>query len=130
MIALQVGPVYALDHAFNFDDWVDLARDDAAAFEAKRMACIEAVISRASEPNQHRLRCLQWRIEMERQRTRTPLQACLRLSAMMWDSLLNDGSGLHGALDNLAETAMGGTTPSPPAESLTGARILSFPRRP
>ncbi len=121
--------MHALDHAFNFDEWVDLARDDVNAFEQRRMACIEAMIARVSEPNQSRLRCLQWRIEMERQRTRTPLQACLRLSAMMWDSLLDD-SGLHGALDNLADTAMGGTTPSPPAESLTGARILSFPRRP
>ncbi len=115
----------SFDHAFNFDDWVDLARDDMQAFEQRRVACIEAMITRADGPNQRRLRHLQWRIEMERQRTRTPLQACLRLSAMMWDSVLDDGSGLHNALDNLAKTTL-----SSVVEPLPSAKILSFPKRP
>lgn len=119
----------SFDHAFDFDDWVDLARDDVDAFEQRRVACIEAMIARASEPNQSRLRCLQWRIEMERQRTRTPLQACLRLSAMMWDSLLDDNTGLHSALDNLAKTVISDATLSSALEPAPSAKILSFPKR-
>lgn len=120
----------SFDHAFNFDDWVDLARDDMQAFEQRRVACIEAMITCAGGSNQRRLRHLQWRIEMERQRTRTPLQACLRLSAMMWDSVLDDNSGLHNALDNLAKTAIGDSTPSSAAEPLSSAKILPFHKRP
>jgi hypothetical protein len=37
---------------------------------------------------------------MERRRARTPMAACLRLSAMMWDSLLGN-HGLKDALDSL-----------------------------
>ena len=78
-------------------DWERLAREDPVAFEEKRKLEIENVISRAPVRLQHRLRCLQWRIDMARSRSPNPLAACISLYSMMWDSVLNE-RGLLNAL--------------------------------
>jgi Protein of unknown function (DUF3135) len=85
--------------SFDFDEWATLARNDPSAFEARRLELIEDFLRQFPPVEQRRLRGLQFRIEMERRRARTPMAACLRLSAMMWDSLLGN-HGLKDALDN------------------------------
>ena len=85
---------------FDFDEWSRLAKTDPAAFEARRLALIEDYLGQFPPLDQRRLRGLQFRIDMERRRARTPMAACLRLSSMMWDSLLGQ-RGLKHAIDRL-----------------------------
>ncbi|MHB1233106.1 MAG: DUF3135 domain-containing protein [Burkholderiales bacterium] len=75
---------------FDFDAWASLAQSDPEAFEAKRLHMIEQLIESAPEGLRQRLRGFQWRIDMERQRCGNPLQACIRISNMMWDMIYAD----------------------------------------
>ncbi|NIR97928.1 MAG: DUF3135 domain-containing protein [Gammaproteobacteria bacterium] len=99
-----------------FDAWVALASADPEAFETRRKQLIDQVIQKASRPEQrHRLRCLQWRIDMERRRARTPMAACLRIYRMMWDSVL----GEHGMVETFQNP--------PPARKPRGsAQVISL----
>jgi len=73
---------------FDFDQWAALARDDPAGFEQQRRDRVDALILRASPAQRRRLRGLQFRIDMERRRAATPMAACVRIQAWMWDSLV------------------------------------------
>lgn len=75
---------------FDFDAWAALAQNDPQGFEAKRLSVIEDLIEQAPPALRQRLRGLQWRIDMERERCGTPLQACIRISNMMWDMIYAD----------------------------------------
>ena len=69
---------------FDFDAWTELWHRDPAAFEEARRVAVEAlIIKRAGYIKLHRL---QWRVDAERRRAKTPLNACLVLSTMMWDA--------------------------------------------
>ena len=72
---------------FDFDYWLELAQSSPDGFETMRSEYIEAFIVQAPESMQHRLRCLQWRIDMAREQAKTPLAACIKISGMMWDTL-------------------------------------------
>lgn len=74
--------------AFDFETWAHLAKHDKDEFERRREAAIEHLIASAPPSSQRRLRGLQFRIDMERRRAVTPLGACVRISEMMWDSVL------------------------------------------
>jgi hypothetical protein len=114
--------------SFDFDEWARLARTDPFAFEARRLAIIESYLRQFPPPDQRRLRGLQFRIDMERRRARTPMAACLRLSAMMWDSLLGT-HGLKTALEQLlGQLDCPSTVAHPATARTTSARILSFRR--
>jgi hypothetical protein len=106
---------------FDFDEWKTLAISDPDAFERRRQAVIDDFLNSVPESRQRRLRGLQFRIDMERRRARNPLGACIKISAMMWDSLV----GPHG----LAPTIQKLTQPRNAAESMTSrssARVLAF----
>ena len=75
----------------DFDTWSEVARSDPDAFEQMRLAAIQAVIDGAPPENRERLRRLQWRIDQERRLAHTPLNACLRISRMMWRNVLGPG---------------------------------------
>lgn len=75
---------------FQFEAWASLAQSDPEAFEAKRQETIDKLIAEAPEELQQRLRSFQWRIDMERKRSANPLQACIRISNMMWDLIYAD----------------------------------------
>jgi hypothetical protein len=113
--------------SFDFDEWSMLARTDPSAFEARRLALIEDYLGQFPLPEQRRLRGLQFRIDMERRRAHTPMAACLKLSAMMWDSLLGS-QGLKAALDSLLTAELSNPPPRQPAHTRrsTPARILPF----
>ncbi len=80
-------------HPFDFDAWMNLAKVSPREFEEYRQLVIEHTIQ--SYGNSLHLRRLQFRIDAERFRARTPLNACLRLSALMWDEFLDLNSALH-----------------------------------
>lgn len=124
--AAQVQAATNFCFCFDFDEWSQLAKDDPFAFEARRIALIEAYLRQFPLSGQRRLRGLQFRIDMERRRARTPMGACLKISSMMWESLL----GAHG-LKTALDTLMVGPNQSviaPPrhATSATSARIIPF----
>jgi len=72
---------------FDFDEWLQLSKTDPSSFESKRLASIEEFIQSVPADKQHRLRCLQWKIDRVREKMPTPLAACVAISDMMWDSL-------------------------------------------
>ena len=78
------------EQQFEFEALASLAQSDPAAFELKRQQLIDELIGAAPEDLQLRLRSFQWRIDMERSRSANPLQACIRLSNMMWDLIYAD----------------------------------------
>ncbi len=75
----------------DFDTWSEVARSDPDAFERMRLEAIQAVIDDAPAENRERLRRLQWRIDQERRLAHTPLNACLRISRLMWRNVLGPG---------------------------------------
>lgn len=108
---------------FDFDEWSTLAQKDPGRFEARRRAVIDAFIDGQAADRRQRLRRLQWRIDRERERSRSPLAACMRLSNLMWDRFAGEG-GLVAVLNGVARD------PRPTAPRRT-ARVLAFrPRYP
>jgi len=87
-----------IDSKFGY--WRDLSKSDPELFEQKRQEAIDEVINNAAPDNQHRLRQLQWRIDMERRRAKNPMDSCVRIYDMMWKKTYDPG-GLKDQLDNL-----------------------------
>ncbi len=114
---------YSTSHlAIDFDHWSDLANSDPEAFEARRNQLIEEVIRRAPSHRQQRLRGLQWRLDRVRERSQTPMAACIRISEMMWDALMGE-YGLRDTLESLSEPgAVRRTRPRARVFSLDAAR--------
>jgi len=108
---------------FDFQEWASLAKDDPDAFERKRREAIEAFIARTPEAEQQRLRGLQFRIDMERQRASNPLSACIRINKMMMDQFTT----LRGALDEL-KSEVEGHRESYPRPAPVSAEVLRFPK--
>ncbi len=81
----------------DFDEWRSLAKRDPEGFELARRRALDAVIAQAPESRRHRLRGLQWRVDRVRERSATPLAACISLSDMMWESFAGE-NGLIEAL--------------------------------
>jgi len=115
------------DHSFHesFSEWAALARNDPGAFEALRQKKVQLLIERAPLRRRRRLEALQWRIDQERSRAPSPLEACRRLSGMMWHSVLGRG----GLLESLRAPPRGDATPAPPRDLGSGSNILHFPLR-
>lgn len=105
----------------DFNEWSELADADPEAFEARRARIIDEHINRAPKERQHRLRCLQWQIDQVRKTSSTPIQACVRLNQMMWDSMLGPG-GLHESLQAF-------TQGRPLCRRGVTAKVLPFRRR-
>jgi len=81
--------------AFDFDQWKEMAETNPEAFEFNRQRMIDSLLAKAKDSE--RLKRLQWRIDVERQRSKTPISACVRLSSMMLDSVYGE-TGLASAL--------------------------------
>lgn len=90
-------PVKDTDLQFNFDHWASVAKENPERFENMRAQLLEQVIQQSPEHIRQRLEGLQWRIDQVRNLSSTPLSACLRISKMMWDSVV----GEHGLLTAL-----------------------------
>lgn len=97
---------------FDFDEWFALAQADPSRFEARRREVIDAFIDGQAADRRQRLRRLQWRIDRERERSGSPLGACMRLSNLMWDRFAGDGglvALLNGATQPRRRSARPGT---------------------
>jgi len=85
--------------SFDFDAWVELARQNPQAFEEKRKYIIEKAIQGAPAHKQQRLRCLQWKLDKIRETSRTPMMACLQINRLLWENV----TGEHGLLNSLQQ---------------------------
>jgi hypothetical protein len=74
----------------NFDEWAHLAESNPQAFEAQRIQVIDRAIQQAPTHKQHRLRCMQWKLDQIRNTSRTPMVACLRMHRMLWESVAGE----------------------------------------
>jgi len=82
---------------FNFNEWSNLANTDPEEFERRRQQAIEETILAMPKAKQQRIRGLQWRIDQERKLSKSPIAACIKLSGMMWDTVV----GEHGLLQSV-----------------------------
>lgn len=100
---------------FNFEYWCELAATDSAAFEtARRKAIAELIESAPGERQRRRMRGLQWRIDRIRDSSPNAMDACLKISGMMWDSVLGDDGLLERlrALEGRIPTRVGPRFPA------------------
>ena len=103
-----------------FEVLVDMARNDPEGLETLRRSLTNAVIATASsEPAKRRLQGLQFRVDVERRRARSPLSATIRISEMMCRSLQN----LHASM----VTPLNEQVKKGPVRAVTN--IVPFPRR-
>ena len=105
---------------FDFDEWQHLAETDPEVFELRRQQAIEAVIVAAPRNRQHRLRGLQWRVDMERRKHKESLRSCQKVFGMMWKSVYGD-QGLMQALQTFPERQT-----ETASSRRSGAKVLAF----
>ncbi len=91
--------MHSVNTEFDFDEMVRLAKDDPDAYESKRERMIQEVIDNTSPEVRRRMEGLQWQIDQIRSTSANPMQSCLRISQMMWDSVLGD----DGLLDHMRQ---------------------------
>ena len=105
-----------------------LAAEDPEAFEKRRRKLIEEEISKRPPERQEALRKLQWRIDMERKRAKTPLGACIKLNDMLMDQLYKEG-GFIDSVNLLKNLFFGAESVEPPSRKKKreqGAKVISF----
>ena len=106
----------------SFDELVRIAQKDPAKYEELRNQLVNDLINDAPESTQRRLRGLQFQVDMERRRAKTPMASCIAISKMMHDSLYTLGQTLNSATGQ--EVDMDFMANSTSDEK---ARVLSFP---
>jgi hypothetical protein len=70
-----------------FDKLLELAREKPSELEVIRQKLCNQLIESAPEHMRDRLNGLQFQIDMERQLANNPVSSCLKISALMNDSL-------------------------------------------
>ncbi|HHJ40482.1 MAG: hypothetical protein AXA67_01130 [Methylothermaceae bacteria B42] len=86
--------------SFDFDEWQQLAKANPAAFEVKRHETITQFLEQLAPEQRHRLEKLQWRIDMERKRSATPMSALLKIYDRMMTSLHQQKAALDSFLND------------------------------
>ncbi len=71
---------------FDFDEWHELSLRSPEEFELKRQRLCQQIIADAPAKSQKRLEGLLFQINMQRRKSSNPLDSCIQLSNMMWDS--------------------------------------------
>ena len=105
----------------DFEKWATLASSDPQSFEQLRQDKIAAMIERATGNRQHRLRCLQWRIDQIREKNKdSAMAACLAISELMWDTFEH----LSEVLRPQVKSGLSAPAPSSTAD------IIRFPATP
>ena len=105
---------------FNFESWTQLANENPKLFEQRRRIAIDTVINNAPASIQRRLRGLQWRIDMEIEHSKNPLDSCIKINQMMLAKVYAAG-GLLESLNQLTDNRI------PPAKNKeTVGKIIPF----
>ena len=104
----------------DFDHWAALSRLNPELFETERSYVIETAIRRAPIHKQHRLRCLQWKLDQIRKTSSTPMVASLLINRLLWEKFV----GKNGLVEQLNNLQTPGRHQRIPPHS---AEILPFP---
>lgn len=111
---------------FDWNTWSTLARENPEEFERRRREEIEAVIAAASPEHQQRLRGLQFRIDVERQRSSSPMGACVRINRMMWESFAQLRTSLQDLQGELTERRQAAPPAAARLQAPVPAQVLPF----
>ena len=87
-----------------FDKLREMAKQNPEQLEKLRAELCDQLIQEAPEEHRRRLRGLQFRIDMERQRAKSPMAACIAISGMMHDSFDRLRQVLNEAAGNVSPT--------------------------
>lgn len=71
----------------SFEALTALAKEDPIGFETLRKQLCQQILDQAPEHTARRLKGLQFKINMERRRSKTALKSCIELSKLMNNSL-------------------------------------------
>ncbi|MBL4868288.1 MAG: DUF3135 domain-containing protein [Pseudomonadales bacterium] len=119
-----------------FDELLRLAEKDPDRLEALRAEMCEQLILDAPVELRRRLRGLQFRIDMERRRSSTPMAACIKISEMMHESFgrlrdaLNEAQSIQaGTLTSVSKDIDNNRTKHAEESQAQPADILQFPVR-
>ena len=104
----------------DFDHWTALARQDPELFETERSRVIETAIRSAPIQKQHRLRCLQWKLDQIRKTSSTPMVASLQMNRLLWDAV----AGKNGLVEQLNRLHSPGNYQQTPPDR---TEIIPFP---
>ncbi|HVL02402.1 MAG TPA: DUF3135 domain-containing protein [Dongiaceae bacterium] len=105
-----------------FDQLREMAQKDPEGLERLRMQLCDQLIQSAPEAYRRKLRGLQFRVDMERRRAKTPMAACIAISGMMHDSFDRLRQVLNEAASNASSSGHS------QAEATTAAKVLPFRR--
>src|SRR3990167_262717 len=105
-----------------FDQLREMAQKDPEGLERLRVQLCDQLIQSAPEAYRRKLRGLQFRVDMERRRAKTPMAACIAISGMMHDSFDRLRQVLNEAVSNAASTT------GSKADAATAAKVLPFRR--
>ena len=89
----------------DFDTLLALHDNDVKALDQIKREATEALIGKVAEKSQRRLRGLQFQIDMELRRSKSPMDGCIKISKMMHDSLAE----LRGHLNELFDSDFTGS---------------------
>ena len=103
-----------------------IAKENEMEFEKMRRQIIDDFISSVPEDKKQRLNCTQWKIDQLRLLAKNPVDAYLKISTLMWDSLNRLGEEQQ----KLVEVVTGNRTHvSHQQNSIENASILLFPKK-
>lgn len=72
---------------FDFSEWANLYAQNPEEFEARREAALQAVLDKASPSSKKALEHAMFRIRMNAERSKSPLQRAMGAMGLMWESL-------------------------------------------
>lgn len=80
---------------FDFDLWMQMAKQDPHQFELMRQQVINDLIAQAPPHLKMRMEGLQWQVDQIRKQADNPMMACLQISQKMWKNVLGEKGLLH-----------------------------------
>ncbi|MEZ5506414.1 MAG: DUF3135 domain-containing protein [Gammaproteobacteria bacterium] len=105
-----------------FDTLREMAQNDPEGLERLRGQPGDQLIRAHRKPTAENWCGLQFRVDMERRRAKSPMAACIAISAMMHDSFDQLRQALNEAAGNAS--VMGGSQ----HDTMTEAKVLPFRR--
>lgn len=112
----------------SFEVLSKLAKEDPKQLDVILENQITALIEGAPKKYQQRLRGLQFTIDMERKKAKTPMAACLKISSMMQESFAQLSTALNNAASHQhEEPAIYKEVTEKPKAQRPSARVIPFP---
>ena len=90
----------------DFEELLRLAQNNPDKLEQLRIQWCEQIIHDAPSEYRRKLRGLQFRIDMERRKAKSPMAACISLSGMMHDSFDSLRYALNDATDTTGRNVL------------------------